>query len=149
MNNQVYGMTGGQFSPLSGTDKKATTAPYGTIDRNFDVVDLSIAAGATFVARSTTYHVKQMISLFKDAITHKGFSVVEILTQCPTYFGRKNRLGSATEMMDYFKDSTTAIGSKAKMENPALIERGLFVKKEVPEYCSEYEKIIKKAMEDK
>ncbi len=146
MNNQVYGMTGGQFSPLSGKGKKATTAPLGNIDRAFDVVELARAAGASYVARSTTYHVKQMISLLKEAITHKGFSVVEILTQCPTYFGRKNKLGGATDMMDYFKDHTTTIDSKAKEENPDLIERGVFVNKEIPEYCEEYDKIIKQAM---
>ena len=57
MNNRIYGMTGGQFSPLSGSDISATTAPYRTIDRSFDVVDLARAAGATFVARTTSYHV--------------------------------------------------------------------------------------------
>ncbi len=149
MNNQVYGMTGGQFSPLTGTDKKATTAPLGNIDRSFDVVELASAAGATFVGRSTTYHVKQMISMLKDAITHKGFSVVEILTQCPTYFGRKNKLGAATDMMDYFKNNTTSIDSKEKQENPELIERGLFVQKNIPEYCETYDGIIKKAMGEK
>ena len=59
MNNRIYGMTGGQFSPLSGCGKKATTAPYLTIDREFDVVKLATAAGASFVARSTTYHARE------------------------------------------------------------------------------------------
>ncbi len=145
MNNQVYGMTGGQFSPLSGEGKKATTAPLGNIDRSFDVVELSKASGASYVARGTTYHVKQMISLFKEALTHKGFSVVEILTQCPTYFGRKNKLGSATDMMDYFKEKTTTINSKAKEKNPSLIERGVFVKNEIPEDGEENDKNLKRA----
>jgi len=48
-------------------------------------------------------------------------------------------------MMEYFKNNTTSIGSKAKQENPELIERGVFVRKEIPEYCSEYEKIIQRA----
>lgn len=149
MNNQVYGMTGGQYSPQSGSGKKATTAPFGNIDRHFDVVDLARAAGATFVARSTTYHVKQMISILKKAINHKGFSVVEVLTQCPTYFGRKNRLGSATDMMTYFKDHTTPAGSDDKKNNPDLIERGIFVQETIPEYCSEYDRIVETAMKGK
>jgi len=77
---------------------------------------------------------------------HEGFSVVEVLTQCPTYFGRKNRQGSAVDMMEAYNKNTTPIGSKAKKENPDLMERGIFVQEERPEYCSEYDKIIKKAM---
>ncbi|MFY9943480.1 MAG: 2-oxoacid:ferredoxin oxidoreductase subunit beta, partial [Desulfobacterales bacterium] len=84
--------------------------------------------------------------IIRQAIEHKGFSVVEALTQCPTYFGRKNRLGSAADMMRQFKDNTTPIGSKAKQENPELIERGVFVQKDTPEYCREYDKIIERAM---
>ncbi len=146
MNNRIYGMTGGQYSPLSGYGTLATTAPYTNIDQDFDVVELSIASGASFVARTTTYHVQQMIYIIRKAILHKGFSVVEILSQCPTYFGRKNKAGNAVDMLEYYKTNTTSIGSKAKKENPELIERGIFVQKEIPEYCNEYNKIIKKAM---
>ena len=72
--------------------------------------------------------------------------MVEILSQCPTYFGRKNKEGSAVDMMERMKDNTTPIGSKAKKENPDLIERGVFVNEDMPEYCSEYNKIIERAM---
>lgn len=146
MNNRIYGMTGGQFSPLSGTGIKATTAPYTTIDNNFDVVELAIAAGATFVARSTTYHARECTDILKKAILHEGFSVVEILSQCPTHFGRKNKEGNAPQMMENYKNITAKLGSKTLEENPALMGRGLFVEREKPEYCREYEKIIEKAM---
>lgn len=144
MNNRIYGMTGGQYSPLSGYGTFATTAPYSNIDHGFEVVELSKAAGATFVGRTTTYHVQQMMEMLRKAITHKGFSVVEIFSQCPTYFGRKNKLGSAVDMMENFKNNTTPIGSKAKQEHSELIERGIFVQEEKPEYCHEYDKIIEK-----
>ena len=146
MNNRIYGMTGGQFSPFSGYGTMATTAPYSNIDHAFDTVELAIAAGATFVARSTSYHAQQLTKILRDAILHEGFSVVEVLSQCPTYFGRKNRAGSAVDMMEQYKNDTTPIGSKAKKENPDLIERGIFVQKEMSEYCREYDKIIEKAM---
>ena len=146
MNNRIYGMTGGQFSPLSGENVRATTAPYSTIDPSFDVVDLSKAAGATFVARTTSYHIQQVTDIIRQAILHEGFSVVEVLSQCPTYFGRRNKAGDAVDMVKYFKDNTTAIGSKAKKDNPDLIERGIFVQKEMPEYCSAYEKVVQTAM---
>jgi 2-oxoglutarate ferredoxin oxidoreductase subunit beta len=145
MNNRIYGMTGGQYSPLSGYGTSATTAPYSNIDHDFDVVELAKAAGASFVARTTTFHAKQMTEILKAAIVHDGFSVVEVLTQCPTYFGRKNKMGGPAEMMEWFRDNTTPIGSKAKQENQALIERGIFVQEEKPEYCAEYDKVIERA----
>jgi 2-oxoglutarate ferredoxin oxidoreductase subunit beta len=145
MNNRIYGMTGGQYSPLSGAGFLATTAPYTNIDQNFDVVDLATSAGATFVARTTTYHVQQMSDIIRQAVLHEGFSVVEVMSQCPTYFGRKNRLGSAVDMMKRYKEITVPMGSKKKKENPDLIERGIFVQKELPEYCDEYDKIIERA----
>ncbi len=140
MNNRIYGMTGGQYSPLSGPGVVATTAPNKTIENSFDTVDLAKAAGASFVARTTAYHIKQMTEIIYEAILHEGFSVVEILSQCPTYFGRKNKGGSPVEMLEQLKKNTTPIGSKAKKENPDLIERGIFVKEDRPEYCTEYEK---------
>jgi 2-oxoglutarate ferredoxin oxidoreductase subunit beta len=144
MNNRIYGMTGGQFSPLTGCGYKATTAPYENIDHDFDVVELAMSAGASFVARTTTYHVKQLTEMIKSAILHDGFSVVEVLSQCPTNFGRRNKLGGAVDMMESYKTGTTPIGSKSKQENPDLIERGVFVQKELPEYCSEYSSLIDK-----
>ena len=146
MNNRIYGMTGGQFSPMSGVGINATTAPFRNIDREFDVVEMGTAGGATFVARSTTFHAQQSTDLIKQAILHEGFSVVEILSQCPTHFGRKNKLGAAADMVQHYKDVTVPVGSPKKKDNPDLIERGIFVQKEAPEYCREYDKIIEQAM---
>ncbi|MEH0018818.1 MAG: 2-oxoacid:ferredoxin oxidoreductase subunit beta [Desulfobacter sp.] len=150
MNNRIYGMTGGQFSPLSGTGKKATTAPYSTIDNNFDVVELAKSAGASFVARSTVFHAKESKDYLKKAITHKGFSVVEILSQCPTYYGRKNKEGDAAQMMEGYRTNTVKIGSKKLETNPNLIQRGIFVEDtDRPEYCEAYDGVIETAMKGK
>jgi len=65
----------------------------------------------------------------------------------PTYFGRKNKFASAVDMIKYYKTHTTPIGSKQKEKNPDLIERGIFLQEERPEYCDEYGKIIEKASE--
>jgi 2-oxoglutarate ferredoxin oxidoreductase subunit beta len=147
MNNRIYGMTGGQYSPMSGRGTAATTAPYNNVESDFDFVELATAAGATFVARSTTYHVQQMTDVIIKAIEHPGFSAVEILSQCPTYYARKNKMGGAVEMLEFYKNATTPAGSKAKTENPDLIERGVFVEKEAPEYCRGYQDIIQRAQE--
>ncbi len=145
MNNRIYGMTGGQYSPLSGFGTLASTAPYTSVDQTFDVVQLAAAAGATYVARTTTFHAQQVAELLQEAILHKGFSVVEVMTQCPTYFGRRNKQGDAVDMLKYMQKITTPIGSKAKAENPELIERGVFVRKELPEYCTAYDTVIERA----
>jgi 2-oxoglutarate ferredoxin oxidoreductase subunit beta len=149
MNNRIYGMTGGQYSPLSGYGILASTAPYTSVDQSFDIVQLAAAAGATFVARTTAYHVQQMTEFIQEAVLHKGFSVVEVMSQCPTYFGRRNRQGDAVAMLKHMQKITTPIGSKAKAENPELIERGVFVRKELPEYCEAYDTVIRRAKEGK
>ena len=124
MNNRVYGMTGGQYSPLSPRGSKATTAPYTNIDQQFDLVSVAMAAGATFVARTTTYHVRQLEDLLRKAIIHEGFSVVEVLSQCPTYYGRHNREGDAVEMLNHYKENTTPLGSEAKRKTRTLSSGG-------------------------
>ena len=147
MNNKIYGMTGGQYSPLTGMGAYATTAPYSNIDYDFDIVELAKGAGASFVARATAYHTREMIGILKKAIDHKGFSVVEVFSQCPTYFGRKNNIKDATKMLEWMRDTTTPIGSKAKQENPDLVERGIFVDIKKEEYCDKYDKVIEAAID--
>lgn len=148
MNNRIYGMTGGQFSPLSGYGIKASTAPYATTDPAFDVADLARSAGATFVARTTTYHVQEMKDLFVRAIRHKGFAVVEVMSQCPTNFGRRNKAGDAADMMTYFKENTVPVG-REKETDAGKTRRGVFVEEIRPEYCSEYERTIERAKKGK
>jgi 2-oxoglutarate ferredoxin oxidoreductase subunit beta len=126
----------------------ATTAPFSNLDPAFDTINLAIAAGATFVARTTTYHFKEIKEFIKKAILHKGFSVVEILSQCPTYFGRKNKMGDPVEMLKFFKQNTALLGSKKLQENPDLIARGIFADKKAPEYTEEYQKLIQKVKKD-
>ena len=115
------------------------------MDPAFDLVSLCMGAGATFVARTTAFHAPQMTDIIEKALEHKGFSVVEVMTQCPTYFGRKNKQGGPVDMMKLLKETTTPIGSKAKKENPDLIERGIFIQEERPEYCEAYQELTKKA----
>ena len=144
MNNRIYGMTGGQFSPLSGPGTHATTAPLGSIDQDFDIAALAQAAGATYVARTTTYHVQEIEKYIAEAICHPGFAVVEVMSQCPTYYGRKNKQGGAVEMMRLFKENTARIGSS--QAGADKLPRGVFVQRERPEYCAQYDTIIATAM---
>ena len=74
--NNIYGMTGGQASPMTPTGKKATTAPYGSVDRPFNACALAGAAGATYVARSTAFHVKHLTDMISGGLRNKGFSFI-------------------------------------------------------------------------
>ncbi len=145
MNNRIYGMTGGQYSPLSGVGISATTAPYASIDRDFDVVKIAAGAGATFVARTTAFHVQELGKLITKAIQHKGFSVLEVLVPCPTYFGRKNKMGDSPEMLQWYKDHTVPTGSPKLEEDKTLIPRGIFVEETLPEYTDAYAETIARA----
>ncbi len=152
-NNNIYGMTGGQYSPTTPTDELGTTAPHGNIDSCFDIAKLSAAAGATFAGRTTAYHTKPMTKMIQDAISHKGFSLVEAISTCPTYYGRKNKKGNAVEMLTYLKNSFVDIKRAEKMTEEELVGKhtmGVF--KNVTnqeEYTDKYEKIIERMKGDK
>lgn len=87
INNQIYGMTGGQFSPTTPYGSNAATAPYGHIEQAFSIAELAVTAGAAFVGRGTVYHVQILDKLIKAAVLKRGFSVVEIISNCHIQFG--------------------------------------------------------------
>jgi 2-oxoglutarate ferredoxin oxidoreductase subunit beta len=144
-NNYIYGMTGGQYSPTTPFHDKGTTAPYGNIDQPFDICSLAQAAGATYVARSTVFHAKQLSQLVEKALQKKGFSLVEAISSCPTYYGRKNKKGSAVDMMNFLKfravpsNRFAALSEEEKLEH---VETGVFINRTAPEYTESYQKII-------
>ncbi len=147
-NNSTYGMTSGQYSPATPTGAVGTTAPYGNAERPFDICKLAEAAGATYVARSTAYHAKVLPNLIEKAITNKGFSIVEVITQCPIYFGRMNRIGGAVEMMKRQKEHAIGRKEAAGLTPEEIGDRfviGELYNQPAPEYCEQYEKIIAKA----
>ncbi len=93
-NNNIYGMTGGQYSPTTPKFDKGTTAPYGNIDKAFDICNLAASAGATYVGRATSYHANMLYSLLRMVSIMKASHVIEAVSGCPTYYGRKNKKGS-------------------------------------------------------
>jgi 2-oxoglutarate ferredoxin oxidoreductase subunit beta len=146
-NNYIYGMTGGQISPTTPQGMIASTARAGNIESSFDVAKLAEGAGAGFVARGTSYYTKQLDELMEKAIHKKGFSVVDVITQCPPIYGRYNRLGSATDMMKWQAESALEL-EKAEGLSPEELEKkfltGVFVDEERPEYSEEYDRLIEK-----
>ncbi|MCT4509204.1 MAG: 2-oxoacid:ferredoxin oxidoreductase subunit beta [Tepidibacter sp.] len=144
-NNNIYGMTGGQYSPTTPNKEKGTTAPYGNIDKAFDICELASGAGATYVARATVYHAKKMVEYVRKGINHKGFSLVEGASICPTYYGRKNKKGSAVDSIKEMKYKFIDISNKDKLDRDDIknkILMGEFKDVKEPEYIEEYFKII-------
>ena len=147
-NNNIYGMTGGQFSPTTPVGDLASTAPYGSIDPVFDIPALAQAAGATYTARGTAYHVAQTTELIEAAIRHKGFSLVECVTICPTYYGRRNKKGNAVEMMKWQRDNAITAAQARKLRPEELVGKivyGELWRCERPEYTRQYAAIIERA----
>ncbi|WP_414469674.1 2-oxoacid:ferredoxin oxidoreductase subunit beta [Methanobacterium sp. ACI-7] len=106
INNSIYGMTGGQISPTSPKGSFGSTAPYGALEKPFDLAQLVTAAGASYVARWTTAHPVQLSNAIKKGLLNKGFSFIEVVSQCPTYFGRKNKMRSPVDMMKWMKEES-------------------------------------------
>lgn len=144
-NNNIYGMTGGQYSPTTPTNDFGTTAPHGNIDTPFDIAMLAGAAGATYTARTTAFHMNQMTQIIKNALNHKGFSLVEAISICPTYYGRKNKKGDAPKMMQWLKDSFIDVKVAEKLPEEKKVGKvlmGEFKNVQQPEYTEEYQKIV-------
>lgn len=146
VNNYIYGMTGGQGSPTTPGSAFSTTTPYGNVEKHFEPADLAAAAGATFVGRITVYHTPQMEKMIMDAIQHRGFSMIEVMSNCHTYFGRLNRRGDAVRMLNWFKEKSVSVTKAKKMEPEELkgkwLTGVLHRDDEKTEFCDEYQKVV-------
>lgn len=150
-NNSIYGMTGGQYSPMTPKGARATTAPYLTIEPEFDILTLSRAAGATFTARGTTYHTPLLTNAIEKGIRHKGFSVIEAISACPTNYGRQNKLANPAAMMEWQKEHGVPLAAFEKLtpeEREGKFPIGVLSERDdVKEYTEAYDEIIAKAQE--
>ena len=141
INNSIYGMTGGQVAPTTPSGATTQTSPYGNPEQPFDACRLAEAAGATYVARWTSGHPRQLIKAFKEAIAHPGFAFIEVVTQCPVQAGRyiKGGLDAPEFLADIRKnavpetqaarltaeelDGKTRIGLLHRSKRPELTQR--------------------------
>lgn len=151
-NNFIYGMTGGQVSPTTPRGKMASTAPFGNLEPSFNISGLAQAAGASYVALGDVYHVQQLDKLITAALQKKGFSVVEILTPCPTAYGRRNKQATPVDMMNWLKDNVVMKDRLDKMaddEKTGKIASGVLWDVEKPEFTAEYDKLIARLKEER
>ncbi len=137
MNNQIYGMTGGQGSPTTPMGKLSTTTPFGSVEPAFDLTELAKAAGANYVARWTGFHVKELTKAIFSGLSTKGLAFIEVLVQCPTNYGRRNKYRSVTDQIDYMKTH-----SVLKQKADRLREEG----NELPEDTIILGEIVKRSL---
>jgi len=144
-NNYNYGQTGGQYSGTTPTGSITSTSPYGHIEQNFDICRIAEAAGATYVARATTYNPVQLRRLIRGGIEHRGFSLIEVMAACPTHYGRYNHQGEAARMMKLMNAQSVTPAQAAQMTPEELegrIVTGLLVNREKEDYYTRYRRII-------
>ena len=116
VNNFNFAMTGGQVAPMTPDGSVTMTTPYGSSEPPFDMCALAVTAGATYVSRTLTSNPAQMTTFIKTALNHKGFSVVEILSQCPTHFGRYALgSGSPKNLVDWIKNRSVPLSAVDKL----------------------------------
>jgi len=138
VNNFIYGMTGGQAAPTTPESALTTTTPYGCPEEPFNLPYLAESCGAVYVARWTTYHVRQVTQAMVEMFRKKGFCFLEILSPCPTLYQRRNRLGDGLATMEYYKRaSVTRHGANTKevgitFQGPIVV--GRFVDRERPTF---------------
>jgi 2-oxoglutarate ferredoxin oxidoreductase subunit beta len=144
VNNNIYGMTGGQYSPTTPYGALATTALYGNVEHAFSIAELAVMAGAGLVARGTVYNASLLDELIEKAILKRGFAVVEAISHCHTQFGRRNRMGDAVDMLKWQKDSAVRVEKAKTMSEEDLKGKftiGILADRDLPVYTQEYRKV--------
>ena len=150
INNNIYGMTGGQYSPTTPYGMKATTAPYRHIEHAFNIAELAVTAGAVFVGRGTVYHARLLDKLIEKALQKRGFGVVEVITHCHTQYGRRNRMGDAVAMMNWQKEHAVRIERAGDLSEEELKDRftiGVLADRDLPVYTEQYDLVRQQARE--
>jgi 2-oxoglutarate/2-oxoacid ferredoxin oxidoreductase subunit beta len=139
VNNFIYAMTGGQSGPTTPSTATTSTSPYGAFEPSFNLPQLADAAGAVYVARWTTFHVRQLTRSMGEAFRKKGFCFIEVLSPCPTLYERRNKLGEGLDTMKHYKENSRvrngAPTSEVGVGMRGEIIVGKFVDRERPDYA--------------
>jgi 2-oxoglutarate ferredoxin oxidoreductase subunit beta len=150
VNNMIYGMTGGQVAPTTPQGVQTSTTPYRNVEPPFNVAELVAAAGASYVARWTTYHVFQLMKAMQYAITKEGFSFIEIVSQCPENYGRRIGLREGTDFLKRFKEQSIPIKKAQAMKPEELMDKipvGKLCDQDRPEFVTELHRLTAEQVE--
>jgi 2-oxoglutarate ferredoxin oxidoreductase subunit beta len=119
-NNMIYGMTGGQVAPTTPMRTRTTTTPYGSFEHPLDAAKLAAVAGANYSARWTTAHLKELKETFKKALKMDGFRFIEVVSQCPTAYGRRAGFKNIGEMLKWFRENAVSLAEAQNMSEVEL-----------------------------
>ena len=156
LNNFIYGMTGGQLAPTAPKGSIATTAPYGNIEQPFNISELATALGAAYVARWPVFYPYQPIKSIKEGLQTRGFALIELMSPCPTAYGRRNKLGDIDKLWAWYEENTMLIEDFERTlrygteeEKAAARERfliGVFQKAEKPGFFEAYDAMVRRLL---
>lgn len=159
-NNRVYGLTTGQYTPTSPEGFKGRSTPNGTLEPPVNPLEIMLASGASYLARGTSHGIELLKKIFKEAIFHKGFSLVDVLQVCVTYYNMyeyydkhvyelkdhnfKDYLQASNKIRewDYNKDAPIALGVFYKKETTTFEEKLSASKKETTDVNAKIKKIL-------
>jgi len=149
INNFTYGMTGGQLGPTTPLEARSSTSPYGNFESPFNLPHLVSACGATYVARWTVIHLRQLERSIAEAMIKPGFSFIEVLAPCPTLYGRMNKGGQPVDQMRSYQERCSvkngAILADVAIDMSGPIVVGKFVDTERPTFSDHYMQTCNKA----
>ncbi len=150
VNNFNYGMTGGQSGPTTHMAARTVTTPYGNCEYPFNLTHLAYASGAVYVARWTSFHARYLIESIRKCFAKKGFKFIEVLSPCPTGYGRPNRLGTGLDQMKVYRDNSVIrnhinpVEAELGLKGPIVV--GEFVDQEKATFLDRYkEGVLAKA----
>lgn len=153
VNNFNYAMTGGQVAATTPTTANASTAPYGNFEFPFSLPYLADAAGATYVARWTSLHLRRVTKSIQEALDRRGFSFIEVITPCVTLYARRNRLGDGLNLLKYYYDkSEIQHGADTRTLDIGYQDKlivGKFIDKQKPTFLDAMNQHMTKILGDK
>lgn len=144
-NNLNYGMTGGQYSGTTPKDSITSTSRYGHIENGFDICKLADVAGAAYVARTISENVAQTTNILIEGMHKKGLSVIEVISPCPTHYGKNNAMSRPSDLYKWIKKRTISMKATKNMTSEQLEGRfiiGELVNRQKIDYGTKYRKII-------
>ena len=146
VNNRIYGMTGGQCSPTTPSDMNTTTTPYGNLDQPVLASELLVSAGANYVARWTTFHVRQLAKAMEELMDGEGFRFLEIISQCPTHFDKDGKRPAAEVLEQYRSMSVPAAQAAGPYDGQAgsKMPVGVLADRKRPGYVRRLEAVEKR-----